>query len=590
MHGTVLLGLVLALVAVDAGPPAPLGPGPTLLVTLALTAGLFLAGLALARYIVERRGRLQREEQRFLRLVGLLGKGYRLLVLVDYALVLFLARWPALVRSVVPADWLLPVFAGVVLPLLGLWIVSCVPLYWADRRLRETLFARAGVGAPPARWTLGGYLVFSLRQYVLVVLVPLLALLGVHDAVARLLGPPESEPLAALVLGAGLVGAAVLAGPWMRVCWRTEVLPPGDLRGRLLALARRAGIGVRNVLVWRTNLSIANGCLVGLLRPLRYILITDALLLALPNEEIEAVFAHEVAHAKYRHVALYLSLGIGGMGAALLLSMLLHRASGSALLVDLAVPAFMVLFWWLAFGFVSRRCEQECDLYAVRATSCPVGCSPPDARRAAFRAGGRRDGGICEHRVTVFTEALRRIARLNGSAERSRGWRHYSVARRCAFLLDVLGRPEAGARFERRILALKAAAVLAGLFLAAAAGAVLAAIALSEPGDPEHPAGPQDVRPQRDHWLVRLVDGHQVDPVALRPPEFHRQADPVPQFYQGRLAGQGGGVPARQHDVAVPDAGRHAVAVHAEAEQPRLRPVLPRKVHELGDAFPGGRG
>jgi Zn-dependent protease with chaperone function len=592
MYGTVLLGLVLALAALDYGPREPPGRAEALLATAALAGGVFLAGLAMARWIAARRDLLQHQEQRFLRTVGLLGKGYRLLVLADYAVILFLVRWPAFVRGLLPGQAMLPVFAGVLAPLLVLWLVSWVTLYWADRRLREVMFARAGLAAAAARWTLAGYLAFMLRQYVLVVLVPLLALLGVHDAVGWLIGPPETQPLAALALGAGLLGAAVLAGPWMRLCWRTEVLPAGDLRGRLLALADRAAIGVADILVWRTNISIANGCLVGLLRPLRYIMVTDALLMALPNDEVEAVFAHEVGHARYHHVALYLALGLGGMGGAILVTAALFEASGSLVLVNLSVPLFIVAFWWLAFGFLSRRCEQECDLYAVRAMACPVGCSPPDARAAAFRRGpaAAAPAGLCEHRVLAFTSALRRIGRLNGVAETARGWRHYSIARRCAFLLDVLARPEAAARFERRMAALKTGALLAALFLAAAAATLLGLGALLEPGHPEHPAGPEDVRPGADDRVIDLVDGHQVHPVAFRPPQLDRQADPVADLHQGGLAGQGGGVAPRQNHVAVADARGHAVAVHPQAEQAALRPLHGRQVHELGDALPGGGG
>ena len=475
MYAFILLGLALALVAPDlatAEPPPDLPAAA--LGAAAATAGVFVVGLAISGYLRWRRAALERDPQRFLRRVGRLSKIYRLLVVAAYAVVLFPLGWAAFsVGAGGPEDWTLPVLGLTLLPFVAMVLAAWTALYWADRRLRTLLLARAGIAAavPPA--SLPRHLEFMVRQYLLILLGPLVVLLAIPDVLRHTLGPVETHPLSAAIFLAAVFGSAILAGPWVRVCWRTEALPDGELRRRLLALGRRAGVRIGQILVWRTTLSIANGCLVGLVGPLRYVLVTDMLLLNLPPEEVEAVFAHEVAHAKYRHVFLYLIFALGGAGAAMLVGEAAAALTRSVWAVNVALAAFVLAYWGLGFGFLSRRCELECDLYAVRATACPAACSPPNA--GAHRPAADVAFGPCEHRVMTFTSALRRIAHLNGASETARSWRHFSVARRCRFLLGLLAEPGRLAAYECRFRKMRWAALLLALLLGATAGGYLLA-------------------------------------------------------------------------------------------------------------------
>jgi Zn-dependent protease with chaperone function len=603
MYAFVLIGLIFAIVSVDlaSGERAP-DPWVVLPATALLSAAVFLAGILISLIILRRTAALEGDEQGFLRRVGVLGRAYRSLALLAYAAIVFWFGWPAMALDAAGDEWIVPPLALTLVPLLVLMLLSWIAVYWADRGLRAAMFARAGAVAPVAQWTLPRFLEFMFRQYVLVMLVPLVALIGVQDVINHVAGSPEG-PLAMFLLVASLGGAFLLAGPWVRLCWKTAPMPEGDLRDRLFALADRAGIRVANVLVWRTNLSIANGCMVGMVGPLRYILITDALLLAMSQtpEEVEAVFAHEVAHVKYRHTWLFAALAIGGVAAALIVFYLLAAAVPAVLdaaraflgpHANLEVPdllnsqwaeigtvAIVVMaYWWLGFGYVSRRCEVEADLYAARATNCPVACSPPDAGLAAAGAAtGSPEPlsadavgqGVCEHRVAVFINALRRIARLNGAAETTRGWRHFSIERRCRILAVVAADPAQVPVVERRIRRVKAGALLVAFILAAAAAGVWMASQPSQTDDPEAPAGPEDINPERPTWLVRLVDRDEVDELALGSPEFHRHAHAAADLDDGGLAGLRLNAPAADDDVAVQDARGHAVAVHAQGERAR---------------------
>ncbi|MFO8012818.1 MAG: M48 family metalloprotease [Phycisphaerae bacterium] len=631
MYAYVILGLILAVFATDlVSADAPAHPWVAVGGAWIVTMLVLLAGLAISGYILLRRHRIATDEQRFLRTVGLLGRLYRSLVVFAYAFVLFGCGWSrAAAAWARVGGWSVPVLAVNLVPLVVLLLVAWTALFWADRSLRALMFERAGAPVAVRHWTLPRYVAFMLRQYLLVILVPMLFLLAVNEAAARLL----PQPVAAVVGVGVLVTAALMAGPWVCLCWRTERLPEGRLRQRLVALARRAGIRVSDVRIWRTNLSIANGCMIGLVGPLRYILITDALLLSLSAEEVEAVFAHEAAHVTYRHPLLYFVMTLAAMAVAVVMGEALAMATDSFWAGMAATGSVVLSYLLLVFGYVSRRCEQECDLFAVRATECPEGCSPPDARRRAAEAGPAesnpaprpdpapdaspepepaadapqndeeasdeapvRAGSVCAHRVKTFIAALRRIARLNGAPETRRGLRHFSIARRCRFLEQVLADPSRARRAEQRIRRLKTGALLLALLAFVVAGLALAAsVAVVEevplePDEPEHPTRPEDEVPWEDTWIARVVDRHEMDEVALRPPEFDRDADAAAYPGDGGVSFARRGVATSDDDVAVADARGHAVAVHPKGEGAGLEPAEAGQAQELRDALRRGRG
>ena len=582
MYGCIILSLVLAIVAIDLAEGPPPDVTTAVLGAAAVAVAVLVAGLAISLYIRWRSAAAAMDEQRFLRRVGLLGRLYRLLVVTAYGLVLFGFRWAALGRHWAgDGGWLVVQLAIGVAPLVVIQTAAWISLYSADRRLRAFLFERAGAAVAVRHWTFLGYLEFMFRQHLLIMLVPLVVLVAANDAVSEFLGPPERHPLSAAALVAFAVAAIALSGPWFRLCWRTEPLPESALRDRLQALADRAGVRIADILVWRTNVTIANGCMVGVVAPLRYILVTDALLLSLAPEEIEAVFAHEVAHIKFRHVGLYMLLALGGASAALVAGGLAAMAHTSFWTQNLVVGAVLAVYWGVGFGYVSRRCEQQCDLYAARATLCPVGCATagPGAAEAAAAGPGPAEhqeagvapqalpAGICRHRVIAFATALRRIARLNGSAETAWGWRHFSMARRCEFLDRVLAHPSVAGREERFLRRVKWAVVLGVVMLVVAAGVVMSSVeGPLESDHPENPAGPEDGAPRVHRCLVRLVDGNEVHAVAFGSPQLGRDPDATPYLDHGGHAGFGRRIAAADDDIAVEKSRGHAVAVAPEGE------------------------
>jgi STE24 endopeptidase len=104
-------------------------------------------------------------------------------------------------------------------------------------------------------------------------------------------------PAWAGVAAAGVVTAWAAPVVLLPLFYRFAPLPDGTLRGRLLALAARAGVPALGVFEWRTSdrTSRANAALTGIGRT-RRIILSDTLLNDYKPEEVEAVLAHEVAH------------------------------------------------------------------------------------------------------------------------------------------------------------------------------------------------------------------------------------------------------------------------------------------------------
>ncbi len=92
--------------------------------------------------------------------------------------------------------------------------------------------------------------------------------------------------------------------------FKMRPLEEGDLRLRLLDLARRAGAKAKNILVIDLSKKTvkANAALSGFGNSMR-IFIGDTMLKDYSAEEIEAVLAHELGHYKYNHILKFILFG-----------------------------------------------------------------------------------------------------------------------------------------------------------------------------------------------------------------------------------------------------------------------------------------
>jgi STE24 endopeptidase len=270
----------------------------------------------------------------------------------------------------------------------------------------------------------------------------------------------------------GIMASALILMPLLlRVFLGLKPLPDGALRDRLESTAKRLGFRFSNVLVWNTRHMMANALVTGFVPWVRYIVLTDRLIDELTPEEIEAVFGHEVGHIKHHHLFFYLAFFLTSF---ILLSVFWEQAKEWVkqpeilatlqayglppeenadpetvkdfretlkLLSGISKLAILGGYTLLCFGFISRRCERQADLYGSHTVS-----------------------------TDVFIKALEKVAVINGIPRDRTGnwflsWQHPTIAQRVDFLEAMRDDPGRIPQFHFSIALLKWSFFLALLFL-----------------------------------------------------------------------------------------------------------------------------
>lgn len=395
------------------------------------------------------------------------------LAVVSHAVSILALGWLDLVRSWLGGNWVMLDEAVAIAPVTLVFIAGWWSYYPIERRVREATILRRldggidSIDSIPTRWE---YVSEQTRHQVLFILAPVAMIAlwteGLDMAAASRQGAwlwLDEAWGQALLVGlhfAGVVGVLMIMPLVVRVLWNTVPLGPSAIRERLLALCRTEGVRCRNLLVWRTRSGMLNGAVVGLIPALRYILLTDALLERLPESEIEAVMAHEVAHARRHHlpwlmVAMLAAVGSGWMASWKLLGAWIEPAhlhgdglaGAVAALLSIAVAAVV---GFLIFGFVSRRFEQQADAFAAQHMS---GWTRQTRRR--------RDIRIAPEAVAAMAGALGRVAAFNHIPVHRFSWRHGSIRSRQVRLQRLIGLAADGLPIDRAVRAIKIAAVAA---------------------------------------------------------------------------------------------------------------------------------
>lgn len=165
-------------------------------------------------------------------------------------------------------------------------------------------------------------------------------------------------------------------------------LPEGELRDRLSALAERCGFAVKKIEIidGSKRSGHSNAFFTGFGK-WRRIVLFDTLVRQLTPQEIEAVLAHEIGHAKRGHVAKRLVVSsFVGLAALAFAAWLLDRetfftAFGFEFKPGrMFVPALLLLaqiaplvFFWISplSARLSRRHEYEADAFAAEAAGTP---------------------------------------------------------------------------------------------------------------------------------------------------------------------------------------------------------------------------
>ena len=224
-------------------------------------------------------------------------------------------------------------------------------------------------------------------KFLLFPLLPMFLYLVIMDAIhwlpyaAKVFIAEHPYILIGLILPV-IVSVYIFAPLLMQFLWKTEPLAANSvLKEKLDRLTRQSGIKYREVVVWQTgSLLIANAAVAGTFPWNRRIFLTDALLEYFTDEEIETVVAHELGHIRYRHIPTYMLFSLFYLlnypffyvlVEEPLVTYLGESQSLLSVVSTLCSLTFLIVYFIVIFRYLSRRCEHQADLYAVRLTEKP---------------------------------------------------------------------------------------------------------------------------------------------------------------------------------------------------------------------------
>lgn len=400
-------------------------------------------------------------------------------ILSFYLYALFGLNWGGAVRVAWRLDEICPILLGDILILAP--FVAMVVCGWSSfYRVECALVGSSGQVSALPFWGRWPYVAFHARHYLGLVIAPVLLFKGIQETLNTVFaGSTETEWFQWLSVVC-LMAAVLLAAPWLLTkIWHARALPSGPLRTRLEKAAQRLGFRYTQILLWNTRGGMANAMVTGMFAAPRYILLSDGLLQGLSDDEVEAVFGHEMGHVKHHHMPLYMGFAILSLFCLIMLGNLVVERFGPLLTHDTNQVLSYLLNWqdsmklwgscfagvallggyvWLVFGFLSRRCERQADVYGCKAVSChDPNCAGHDGEPILSTSANT----LCPTGIRTFIRALEKVADLNGIRRDKYSWRHASISRRVAFLEKLVEKPEEERQFQRRLGMAKVALIMA---------------------------------------------------------------------------------------------------------------------------------
>jgi len=302
--------------------------------------------------------------------------------------------------------------------------------YPLEARVREAMLLRQiDSGAPVYEIPTRTQFVWGqVKHHVLLILMPVL-LISVWDGVLDLghehWRSPAFVELEPMLRFGGIAIALIAAPGLLKWLWSTVLLNKGPLVTTFAAMCARYRVRIRGPYLWQTHGAMVNGAVLGAFWPMRYLLLTDALVEQLDAIQVEGVLAHEVAHVKMRHMAWLVICVLASVlltGWACSLGALAWGIDTQGDLIGAVASLLGLAVAVLVFGAVSRRFEWQADAFAVRHLSI-VRASPTITPLASY----------------AMESALGRVAHLNGVAVHAFSWRHGSILTRQNRIRDLIG-------------------------------------------------------------------------------------------------------------------------------------------------------
>ena len=223
--------------------------------------------------------------------------------------------------------------------------------------------------------------------------------------------------------------------------WGCKPLKAAEKGRELKAFLQEKGFKYRYLLKWPIfEGRMMTAGIMGILPKFRYILITNSLLEALTIDELKGVLAHEMGHAKYRHLLFYILFFVGFVVLSFGLFDLFfyffytqpfftkmifsgNSQATSLFYLVLSFPMLVTLLVYFRYvmGFFMRNFERQADLYSAVTMGTPE--------------------------PTI--NSLEKIALLSGKIRDLPSWHHFSISERVAYLWRILNEPGLVKRHNR---------------------------------------------------------------------------------------------------------------------------------------------
>jgi STE24 endopeptidase len=384
-------------------------------------------------------------------------------------------------------------------------LLACIPalfgfmgLWWSayplERLMHEKSILVRMNDALPVHYTPSFWEFFwaNFRLQVLFVLLPVAMAMMLGDLgllLGKLLNLNLNATLSEFLLGGSVVIVLFFAPILLARILHSSSLRPGSaLRNGLKHVEQLTRQRCRDVRVWHTNHTMSNAMVMGLARPARYVMLSDLLIETLNLRQIQAVFAHEAGHMRYRHLAWYIVFAFTYIMVLYAPANWMFYAVVQSNLVTEQVAVYIVGFlvtvvYIYLFGMLARFFERQADAYAARTMELiPDGdlITPvPHELRPEHVA-------VTYRGAQAFEEALRRVVEVNRAAYdprprfgtplqlfsqwlayRTSYFLHPSPAERIEHLHKLAASATATRAFDRRSFALYAFLILYAIGLAA---------------------------------------------------------------------------------------------------------------------------
>ncbi len=369
-----------------------------------------------------------------------------------FAVGVFLLGWGRVVdQTLMPiASWRLELPSALV----GLspGIFAWMALWWAqfpaDRALREqNLLTRIENDLPVfTSSSFRAYFGNKLRIQLLFTIIPVLSILAMRDLAIlamttyfKLRHQPVaiSEETESVIWLACAASVFLFAPEVLRRVLRTRRLPDSPLRSRLEKMCQSANMKCREILLWQTHNNTGNAAVMGIVPRVRYVMLSDLLLETMTDEQVEAVFAHELGHVKHRHIVWYMVFFIAvATGVYAAGEMADHFLKIPDQYLQIGATIIFTSVFWTGYAFLSRRFERQADVHAARTME---------------QIENAEATGVGKNGARVFASALERIAVVNNIPITAPSWTHGSIANRMRYIRKLGREPLLTFQFDRSI-------------------------------------------------------------------------------------------------------------------------------------------